>query len=115
MADLSLPDGRTCRRAGLFPACEEAGILGALPGIVGSMQAMEVIKEILGIGDSLAGRLLMYDALATRFYETRLAWNPGQSAERAQSEITTLDAKLYRSIDIDRLGDRSDHYVIRRS
>jgi molybdopterin-synthase adenylyltransferase len=61
---------------GLFPACEEAGILGALPGILGSMQAMEVIKEILGIGDSLAGRLLMYDALAARFYETKLAWNP---------------------------------------
>jgi adenylyltransferase/sulfurtransferase len=40
------------------------------------MQAMEVIKEILGIGDSLAGRLLMFDALAARFYETRLVWNP---------------------------------------
>lgn len=61
---------------GLFPACEEAGILGALPGILGSMQAMEVMKEILGIGDSLAGRLLMFDALASRTYETRLAWNP---------------------------------------
>jgi adenylyltransferase/sulfurtransferase len=60
----------------LVPACEDVGILGALPGIVGAMQAMEVIKEILGIGDSLAGRLLMFDALAARFYETRLVWNP---------------------------------------
>ena len=60
----------------LFPACEEAGILGVLPGIVGSMQAMEVIKEILGIGDSLAGKLVMYDALAVRLYTAELAWNP---------------------------------------
>jgi molybdopterin/thiamine biosynthesis adenylyltransferase len=61
---------------GMFPACEEAGILGALPGILGSMQAMEVIKELLEIGDSLAGRILMYDALAARFFETTLTWNP---------------------------------------
>jgi adenylyltransferase/sulfurtransferase len=61
---------------GLFPACEEAGILGALPGVIGAMQAMEVIKEVAGAGDSLAGRLVMYDALSTRFYETALAWNP---------------------------------------
>ncbi len=60
----------------LFPACEEAGILGVLPGIVGSMQAMEVIKEILEIGDSLAGKLVMYDALAVRLYTAELAWNP---------------------------------------
>lgn len=75
---------------GLFPACEEAGILGALPGILGSMQAMEVIKEILGIGDSLAGRLLMYDALATRFYETKLAWNPGNPLTGRNPSITSL-------------------------
>ena len=60
----------------LLPACEEAGILGALPGILGSMQAMEVMKEILGIGESLAGRLVLYDALSTRVFETRLMWNP---------------------------------------
>lgn len=54
---------------GLLPSCEEAGILGALPGIIGSMQAMEVIKEITGIGDSLAGRLLLYDAKSARFQE----------------------------------------------
>jgi len=75
---------------GLFPACEEAGILGALPGILGSMQAMEVIKEILAIGDSLAGRLLMYDALATRFYETGLAWNPDNPLTGSSPSITSL-------------------------
>ena len=80
---------------GLFPACEEAGILGALPGIVGSMQAMEVIKEILAIGDSLAGRLVMIDALTTRFYETRLAWNPENPLNGRSPTITTLVAENY--------------------
>lgn len=80
---------------GLFPACEEAGVLGALPGILGSMQAMEVIKEILGIGDSLAGRLLMYDALASRFYETKLAWNPDNPLNGRNPTITSLDARNY--------------------
>jgi molybdopterin-synthase adenylyltransferase len=61
---------------GLFPACEAAGVMGALPGIIGSMQAMEVIKEILSIGESLVGRILMYDALAARYFETKLARSP---------------------------------------
>lgn len=80
---------------GLFPACEEAGVLGALPGILGSMQAMEVIKEILGIGDSLAGRLLMYDALASRFYETKLAWDPDNPLSGTAPSITGLAAENY--------------------
>ena len=61
---------------GAVPTCEEAGILGALTGVIGSMQALEVIKEILGIGDSLAGRLLLYDALAARFQSFNLPWDP---------------------------------------
>jgi molybdopterin/thiamine biosynthesis adenylyltransferase len=52
---------------GLLPTCAQAGILGALTGIMGSMQAMEVIKEITGAGESLAGRLILYDARAARF------------------------------------------------
>ena len=80
---------------GLFPACEEAGVLGALPGILGSMQAMEVIKEIVGIGDSLAGRLLMYDALASRFYETKLAWNPDNPLTGHNATITSLVQSNY--------------------
>ncbi len=54
---------------GSLPTCEEAGIIGALTGIMGSMQAMEVIKEITGVGESLVGRLLLYDAKSTRFQE----------------------------------------------
>ena len=80
---------------GLFPACEEAGILGALPGIVGAMQAMEVIKEVLGIGESLTGRLVMIDALPTRFYETRLAWNPDNPLNGRSPTVTSLAAENY--------------------
>jgi adenylyltransferase/sulfurtransferase len=75
---------------GLVPACEEAGILGALTGIIGSIQAMEVMKEILGIGDSLAGRLFMYDALSTRTYVTALSWNPDNPLNGRNATITDL-------------------------
>ncbi len=80
---------------GLFPACEEAGVMGALPGVLGSMQAMEVIKELLGIGDSLAGRLLMYDALSSRFYETALAWSPDNPLTGLEPSITSLVQSNY--------------------
>ncbi|MCR4269261.1 molybdopterin-synthase adenylyltransferase MoeB [Nitratireductor sp. ZSWI3] len=53
--------------AGLVPSCAEAGILGALTGVMGTLQAMEVIKLVAGIGTPLIGRLLLYDALAARF------------------------------------------------
>jgi molybdopterin-synthase adenylyltransferase len=79
----------------MFPACEEAGILGALPGIVGSMQAMEVIKELLEIGESLAGRILMYDALLARFFETKLNWNPDNPLTGRNPSITALKSQNY--------------------
>lgn len=56
---------------GLVPSCAEAGIIGALTGILGTLQAMEVIKLICGIGEPLVGRLLLYDALAARFETIR--------------------------------------------
>lgn len=56
---------------GLVPSCAEAGVLGALPGVVGTLQAMEVIKLITGIGEPLVGRLLLYDALGARFDTVR--------------------------------------------
>lgn len=61
---------------GSIPACEEAGVLGALTGVIGSMMALEVIKEITGAGESLAGRLLIYDALETRVRTIRLKRDP---------------------------------------
>ena len=61
---------------GLVPSCAEGGVLGVLPGIVGSIQAMETIKLILGAGDPLVGRLLLFDALAMRFRELKLKRNP---------------------------------------
>jgi adenylyltransferase/sulfurtransferase len=61
---------------GTVPSCEEAGILGALTGIVGAMMALEVIREIVGFGDSLVGRLLLIDTLAMRFETLRYAYDP---------------------------------------
>ncbi len=61
---------------GLVPSCAEGGVLGVLPGIVGSIQAMETIKLILGRGDSLIGRLLLFDALGMKFRELKLRKNP---------------------------------------
>lgn len=58
------------------PNCAEAGVLGVLPGVIGLLQATEVVKLLLGIGDSLAGRLLQFDALSLRFRETRLRHDP---------------------------------------
>jgi len=61
---------------GLVPSCAEGGVLGILPGLVGVIQATEVIKLILGIGETLAGRLLLVDALNMRFRQLKLRKNP---------------------------------------
>jgi molybdopterin/thiamine biosynthesis adenylyltransferase/rhodanese-related sulfurtransferase len=58
------------------PSCAEAGVLGVLPGIMGVLQATEAIKLILGLGETLAGRLVVYDAIKTRFRELRLRRDP---------------------------------------
>lgn len=63
--------------AELAPNCAEAGVLGVLPGMVGLLQATEVLKLLLGIGEPLAGRLLSFDALGMRFREVRLRPDPG--------------------------------------
>jgi sulfur-carrier protein adenylyltransferase/sulfurtransferase len=61
---------------GLVPSCAEGGVLGVLPGIIGSIQALETIKWIIGAGDSLVGRLLLFDALKLRFRELELRKDP---------------------------------------
>jgi len=61
---------------GVVPNCAEAGVLGVLPGVIGSIQATEAIKLLLGTGDTLLGRLLLYDALEMRFREMRLRKDP---------------------------------------
>lgn len=58
--------------AGMVPSCSEGGVLGALAGTIGSMQATEVLKEIMGIGNSLSGNLMLYDALETEFRKISL-------------------------------------------
>jgi adenylyltransferase/sulfurtransferase len=61
---------------GLVPSCQEAGVLGVLPGVVGSLQAMEVLKLILGKGSVLKNELLIYDALKATFRKVRVERNP---------------------------------------
>jgi molybdopterin/thiamine biosynthesis adenylyltransferase len=60
----------------LAPSCAEGGVLGVLPGVVGSLQANEALKLVLGIGESLAGRLLLYDALEPSFTEVQIRRDP---------------------------------------
>lgn len=62
--------------ADLIPRCSQAGILGAVAGVIGTLQATEILKEILGLDDSLAGRLMLYDALSSRFQTVKIAKDP---------------------------------------
>ena len=62
--------------AGTVPACAEAGVLGALTGVVGSMMALEVLREITGFGETLVGRILLIDTRAMRFETMNYAWDP---------------------------------------
>ena len=62
---------------GTVPACAEAGILGALPGVLGSLMALEVVREIVGFGEGLVGRLLMVDARSMRFETLAYGWDAG--------------------------------------
>ncbi len=76
--------------AGTVPSCQEAGILGALTGIMGSMMALEVIREIVGFGEGLVGRLLMVDARSMRFETLNYAWDPGNPLSGEAPTITDL-------------------------
>jgi sulfur-carrier protein adenylyltransferase/sulfurtransferase len=75
---------------GLVPSCAEGGVLGILPGTVGTLQATEAIKLILGIGDSLSGKLLLYNALDMSFDFVNLRKNPNCKVCSDQPEVTEL-------------------------
>jgi molybdopterin/thiamine biosynthesis adenylyltransferase len=70
---------------GAVPACAEAGVLGALAGVMGSLMAMEVMREIVGFGEGLVGRLLMVDARSMRFDTFRYGWDEGNPLSGALS------------------------------
>jgi len=76
--------------ADLVPTCAEAGVFGALPGVVGSMQALEAIKRVLGVGESLRGRLLLFDALGASWREVRVRRDPGCPVCGDDPSIDTL-------------------------
>ena len=92
----ALPDG-PCYRClfpdppppGMVPSCAEGGVLGVLPGIVGTVQATEALKLVLGVGESLSGRLLLIDALTMRFHTVRVRRDPSCPA-CGTHEITEL-------------------------
>ena len=76
---------------GQIPTCAEAGVLGALCGTVGSLQATEVLKEIMGIGETLAGRFMIYDALSATNQVIAIRADPGCPLCGEAPEITSLD------------------------
>ena len=76
--------------AGTVPACAEAGILGALPGVLGALMAFEVIREIVGFGEGLVGRLLVIDAHSMRFETLTYGWDPGNPLSGKHPTIKDL-------------------------
>jgi sulfur-carrier protein adenylyltransferase/sulfurtransferase len=75
---------------GVVPSCAEAGVFGVLPGIIGSIQAVEAIKLITGVGDPLVGRLLLFDALTMEFTTVKLRWDPACPVCGENPSVTEL-------------------------
>ena len=111
---------------GLVPSCAEAGILGVVPGIIGSIQALEVIKLVVGCGDPLVGRLLLFDALVPSFRELRLrkdpdcpvCGDPGLVGERVRAPFVpvsrlkvTQEAGGHRAMTPEQMLERHGHLV----
>jgi len=84
--------------AGTVANCSEVGVLGAIVGVIGTLQATEVLKEITGAGDSLAGRLLIYDALGARFQSVDVAWDPNNPLSGKAPTITELSTEFYSEV-----------------
>jgi adenylyltransferase/sulfurtransferase len=83
---------------GAVANCEEAGVLGPVAGVIGTLQAVEVVKEILGIGESLAGKLLIYEALAARFQTIALKWDPENPLSGRNPSIRDLSIHRSQSV-----------------
>lgn len=81
--------------AGTVPNCSETGVLGSVVGVMGTLQATEVLKELVGLGEGLAGRLLLYDAKEPRFEMVRVAWDPENPL--TGDAPTIADLSLHRS------------------
>jgi molybdopterin/thiamine biosynthesis adenylyltransferase len=75
---------------GTVANCAEVGVLGAAVGVIGTLQATEVLKEIVGIGEGLAGRLLLYDARNARFNEIKVSWDPANPLSGKSPTIRDL-------------------------
>ena len=80
--------------AGLVANCSEVGVLGPVAGVIGTLQATETVKEIAGVGESLAGKLLIYDAQASRFDTVQLAWDPENPLNGTSPSITDLSSHM---------------------
>lgn len=102
-----LPDQGPCYRClypdppppGMAPSCQEAGVLGVLPGQVGTIQANEAIKIILGVGETLSGRLLAFDALKTKFRTLKLRKDPDcRVCSKNPEEIELIDYEQFCAI-----------------
>lgn len=76
--------------AGLVANCSEVGVLGPIAGVIGTLQATEILKEIGGIGDTLAGRLMLYDGLSSRFDTVQLAYDPANPISGTNPTIKDL-------------------------
>ncbi|MDX2288467.1 MAG: molybdopterin-synthase adenylyltransferase MoeB [Hyphomicrobiaceae bacterium] len=76
--------------AGAVANCSEVGVLGAVVGVIGTLMAVEVLKEIVGTGETLAGRLLIYDALGSRFESVKVAWDPDNPLSGRRPSIVDL-------------------------
>lgn len=76
----------------LAPNCAEAGVIGVLPGVIGTIQALEAIKLVLGIGESLSGRLLVFDALDLEFHTYKIAIDPANPVTRANAAQIVIAA-----------------------
>ncbi len=106
-----IPDESACYRCvfpklppqGVVPSCQEAGVLGALAGLIGTLQATEVLKLILGVGNPLTNRILTYHALQTLFREIAIKKNPSCPLCGLDPTIKTLEMEVQEVCDFDPL------------